>query len=125
MKVLAVLSGALAAVAALPTAPAGLELMQVNVCPNYPFCHDAVTAAAAAPVVPGLDQFNQGVALIKQLEMTNAPVYPVVPGSAAHYAAEAAQLALMGKNAGQLYHEAQVNRHNQQAAQIAAYAATL
>merc|ERR1712002_502211 len=124
MKVLAALSGALVAVAALPAEmPAGLAAMQVNVCPNYPFCNVA-TPAAAPPVVPGLDQFNKGVALIKQLEQTYAPVYPV-PGSAKHYADQAAQLALMGHNPGFLYHGAQVNRAEQAKAQWQAYAASL
>merc|ERR1712142_70664 len=126
MKVFAVLSAVLAAVAAAPQYPAGVA---AAICPNYPFC--GATPGSVAEV-PGIDLHNAAVALHEQqkqtLQFTVGPAFtfadlrPQVPGYDQWYAAQATQLAAQGMNPGIVAHAGEIARVKQAEGELLAFA---
>jgi len=118
MKVFAVLSAVLAAVAAAPQYPAGVA---PAICPNYPFCGATPGEAVA---IPGIDLHNAAVALHEQQKQTLQfnDLRPQVPGYDQWYAAQATQLAAQGLNPGIVAHAGEVARVKQAEGELLAFA---
>ena len=119
MKVFAVLSAIVAAVAAAPQSPAGVA---PAICPNYPFC--GATPGAADAVIPGIDIHNAQVALHEQQKQTLQfdDLRPQVPGYDLWFAAQAEQLAKQGLNPGIIAHQGEIARVKQAEGELLAFA---